>query len=81
MLIVFHFIYETSFVLIKDELTTPTERYGTTTVLDRTSDTAVHATCLLKTDLQSVRQRVLPIDMEPVCVPVHWGFNVGLTLV
>ena len=39
----------------------------------------VHAACLPKADLQSVRQRVLSIDMEHVCV--HWGFNVGLALV
>ena len=45
----------------------------------RTSDATVHATCLPKTDLQSVRQGVLSIDMEYVCV--HWGFNIGLALV
>eukprot|EP00964_Phaeocystis_antarctica_P019746 scaffold10898_cov59-Phaeocystis_antarctica.AAC.2 len=39
----------------------------------------VHAACLPKADLQSVRQGVLSIDMEHVCV--HWGFNVGLALV
>ena len=50
-----------------------------TTALDRTSDADSPCYVPAETDLQSVCQGVLSIDMEPVCV--HWGFNVGLALV